>query len=228
MPILPDGITTQLGAIGLALAVDVNGIDALSFLGAQSPPCARFLVSSVRDTVATLGDGGWQALVDGLPEPAVRSCLTQLGITPRVGSNASLELDAPFVGAIDVRWRGDVATITPVGVVPRAGEAPPIFFDVVSKVPRDAKAWIGITGLPDYKIDEAVGWLQINASTWTITVDAIGMAPRAAKPWLDSLVRSFTVQLAGRGVVVEGSWFNVTEAPPAARLVATIPTDQLR
>ena len=99
--------------------------------------------------------------------------------------------------------------------------------DVIAKVPRGVAAWLAVTGLPDFKIEQAVGWLVTGAKAWTLTVEATGSTPTAAKDWIDTLVRGFTVALAGRGLVVDGSWFSITQSPPNAKLVATIPSDAL-
>src|SRR5580704_7906780 len=70
IPILPDAITGRLGTIGLALAVDFHAIDVRTLFGSRPPklPCAHDLIVDVRDAVATVGDGGWLGIVDGVPE----------------------------------------------------------------------------------------------------------------------------------------------------------------
>ena len=229
IPILPDSITARLGTIGLALAVDFHAIDVRTLFGARPPklPCAHDLLVGVRDAVATVGDGGWQGIVDGVPEPAARACLAQLGVAASTGSAAGgLELDVAGKQLV-VRWRGDVATLAEAGAVERGGDVPDVMKDVIAKVPRGVAAWLAVTGLPDYKIDQAVGWLEVGPKAWTITVNATGATPTAAKDWIDSLVRGFSVALAGRGTVVSGSWFEITSSPPTAKLVASIPVDAL-
>ncbi len=228
IPILPDAITARLGTIGLALAVDFHAIDVRTLFGARPPklPCAHDLLVGVRDAVATVGDGGWQGIVDGVPEAATRACLAQLGIAASNGSAGGLELDLAGKQLV-VRWRGDVATLAEANAVERGGEVPDVMKDVIAKVPRGVAAWLAVTGLPDYKIEQAVGWLEVGPKAWTITVSATGATPTAAKDWIDTLVRGFSVALAGRGTIVDGSWFAITTSPPTARLVASIPIDAL-
>jgi hypothetical protein len=225
IPILPDTITGRLGTVGLALAVDFHAIDVQELAGAQGPklPCAHDLLVGVRDAVVTVGDGGWQGIIDGLPAASTRACLAQLGIAAHDGSGGGLEIDAMGKQLV-ARWRGDIATLVEAGADERHGEVPDAMKDVIAQVPRGVAAWLAVTGLPDYKIEQAVGWLEVGPKAWTFTVNATGATPTAAKEWLDSLVRGFTVALAGRGLVVDGSWFAVTEKSPAATLVATIPT----
>jgi hypothetical protein len=225
IPILPDKITGRLGTIGLALAVDFHAIDVGELAGAQLPKaqCAHDLLVGIRDAVATVGEGGWQGIVDGLPAAQTRLCLSQLGVSAHDGSSGGLEIDALGKHLV-ARWRGDVATLVEAGIDERHGEVPDVMKDVIAQVPRGVAAWLAVTGLPDYKIDQAVGWLEVGPKAWTLTVNATGATATAAKDWLDTLVRGFTVALASRGLVVDGSWFAVTVKSPAATLVATIPT----
>ena len=235
VPILPDAVTARLGTIGLALAVDFHAIaasgagsgtfDVRELAGAQLPaaPCAHDLLVGVRDAVATVGDGGWQGIIDGLPQVATRECLAQLGIAAHDGSSGGLEI-AALGKQLVVRWHGDIATLVEGGAVERHGAVPDVMKDVIAQVPHGVAAWLAVTGLPEYKIEQAVGWLDVGPKAWTFTVNATGATPTAAKDWLDSLVRGFTVALAARGIIVDGSWFAVTVKSPAATLVATIPT----
>jgi hypothetical protein len=225
VPVLPDAITNRLGTIGLAVAIDFSAAGIEKLFGARST-CARDLIVHVRDAVATVGDGGWQGIVDGVPEAATRACLAQLGLAASNGSAGGLELELAGKQLV-VRWRGDVATLAEAGAVERGGDVPDVMKDVIAKVPRGVAAWLAVTGLPDYKIDQAVGWLEVGPKAWTITVNATGATPTAAKDWIDSLVRGFSVALAGRGTVVSGSWFEITSSPPTAKLVASIPVDAL-
>jgi hypothetical protein len=230
IPVLPDAITNRLGTIGLAVAVDFSAADVKKLFGPANAACARELVVNVRDAVATVGDGGWQGIVDGVPEVATRACLAQLGIAARDGSADSGDaLVVDLMGKhLAVRWRGDVATLRELGTEERHGEVPDVMKDQIAKVPRGVAAWLATSGLPDYKITGAVGWLQVDPKQWTLTIDADGATPTAAKDWIDTLVRGFTVALAARQVIVEGSWFAITALPPAsAKLVATIPVDAL-
>jgi hypothetical protein len=228
VPILPDAITARLGTIGLALAIDFHAIDVPALFGAHPAqvPCAHDLIVGVHDAVATVGDGGWQGIVDGIPEAPARACLAQLGIAAHDGSAGGLELSVAGKQLV-VHWRGDVATLVEAGAVERSGDVPDVMHDVIAKVPRGVAAWLAVTGLPDFKIEQAVGWLVTGAKAWTLTVEATGSTPTAAKDWIDTLVRGFTVALAGRGLVVDGSWFSITQSPPNAKLVATIPSDAL-
>jgi hypothetical protein len=227
LPILPEPIAAQLGTSGLALAIDFKGLDLMALLGSipAQTPCARALIAGVRDAVATVGDGGWQGMVDGLPEAPTRACLTTLGI-PMHAATGGLGIDAGGTSIV-VAWRGDVATIVQAGATPRSGPAPQELLDVVAQVPHYAKAWLAVTGLPDYQITRAVGWLEVAPMTWTFTVMAQGSTPTAAKTWIDSIVRGFTVALAGRGVTVDGAWFTVTDQPGTATLVAAVPVAAL-
>lgn len=227
VPILPDSITLRLGTVGLALAVDFHAIDVRALFGAHPPqvPCAHDLIVGVREAVATVGDGGWQGIIDGLPEAPTRACLAQLGIAAQ-GSGDGLAL-AVLGKQLIARWRGDVATLVEAGAPERHGDVPGVMHDAIAKIPRDVAAWLAITGLPDFKIAQAVGWLDAGTKAWTITVEATGATPTAAKEWIDTLVRGFTVKLAASGTTVDGSWFKVTDEAPNAKLVATIPTGAL-
>ena len=226
VPVLPDAIATRLGTIGLAIAVDFHGVDVPTLFGGQPAklPCVHDLVIGVRDAVVTVGDGGWQGIVDGLPEAPARACLAQLALPVRAGTGPFGGIEVDVHGTtLAVYWHGDVATVAQSGVIVRSGEPPLAMIDVIEKVPHGVKAWLAVTGLPDFKIERAVGWLDVQPAAWVITVNADGATPTAAKDWIDTLVRGFTVALAGRGITVDGSWFAITQAPPSAKLVATIP-----
>jgi hypothetical protein len=235
VPVLPDAITNRLGTIGLAVAIDFSAAGVQQLFGGPNAPsaCAHDLIVHVRDAVATVGDGGWQGIVDGVPEAATRACLSVLGVTARDGSSDGNQGgDALVVDVagkqLAVRWRGDIATLRELGAEERHGEVPDAMKDQIAKVPRGVAAWLATTGLPDYKVTGAVGWLEVEAKQWKLTITADGATPTAAKDWIDTLVRGFSVALAARQVVVEGAWFDVTTTPPAsAKLVATIPVDAL-
>ena len=227
VPILPDSITARLGTIGLALAVDFHAVDVRALFGAHPPqvPCAHDLIVGVREAVATVGDGGWQGIVDGLPEAPARACLAQLGIAAQ-GSGDTLAL-AVAGKQLLVTWQGDVATLVEAGAKERYGDVPGVMHDAIAKIPRGVAAWLAITGLPEYKVTQAIGWLEAGPREWTITVQATGATPSAAKDWIDTLVHGFTVKLAASGTTVDGSWFKTTDNAPNATLVATIPTHAL-
>ena len=227
LPILPGAIAAQLGTSGLALAVDFKGLELTSLLGSipAQTPCARELIAGISDGVATVGDGGWQGIVDNLPEAPTRACLTTLGV-PTHAVTGGLAIDAGGQSIV-VAWHGAIATIVQAGATLRSGPAPQELLDVVAQVPRYAKAWLAVTGLPDFQITRAVGWLEVAPMTWTFTVMAQGSTPVAAKAWIDSIVRGFTVALAGRGVTVDGAWFTVTDQPGTATLVAAVPVAAL-
>ncbi|HEX4451259.1 MAG TPA: hypothetical protein VH143_10340 [Kofleriaceae bacterium] len=230
IPVLPDAITNRLGTIGLAVAIDFSaaGVKQL-FDGPNAPAtCAHDLIVHVRDAVATVGDGGWQGIVDGVPEAATRACLTLLGVTSREGSDGDALVVDLAGKQLAVRWRGDIATLRELGSEERHGEVPDVMKDQIAKVPRRVAAWLATSGLPDYKVTGAVGWLEVDPKQWKLTINADGATPTAAKAWIDTLVRGFSVALASRHVVVEGAWFDVTTvAPASAKLVATIPVDAL-
>jgi hypothetical protein len=230
VPVLPDAITNRLGTIGLAVAIDFSASDVKKLFDSQpaTATCAHDLVVHVRDAVATVGDGGWQGIVDGVPEAATRACLSLLGVTARDGSDGDALVVDIAGKQLAVRWRGEIATLRELGSEERHGEVPDAMKDQIAKVPRGVAAWLATTGLPDYKVTGAVGWLEVGAKQWTLTITADGATPTAAKDFLDTLVRSFSVALAARHVIVEGAWFDVTTSPPAsAKLVATIPVEAL-
>src|ERR1700733_6301129 len=89
VPVLPDAITNRLGTIGLAVAIDFSAADLKKLFDGQpaTATCAHDLIVHVRNAVATVGDGGWQGIVDGVPEAATRACLSLLGVTSRDGSD---------------------------------------------------------------------------------------------------------------------------------------------
>ncbi len=230
VPVLPDAITNRLGTIGLAIAVDFSASDVKKLFDGQpaTATCAHDLIVHVRDAVATVGDGGWQGIVDGVPEAATRACLSLLGVTSRDGSDGDALVVDVAGKQLAVRWRGDIATLRELGAEERHGEVPDVMKDQIAKVPRGVAAWLATSGLPDYKVTGAVGWLEIDAKQWKLTINADGATPTAAKDWIDTLVRGFSVALASRHVVVDGAWFDVTTSPRAsAKLVATIPVDAL-
>src|SRR3569623_479679 len=50
VPVLPDSITNQLGNVGLALAIDLKGLETanLASLAPADPPCMRRILESAR------------------------------------------------------------------------------------------------------------------------------------------------------------------------------------
>ncbi|HEY1546732.1 MAG TPA: hypothetical protein VGG28_02875, partial [Kofleriaceae bacterium] len=181
VPVLPDAITNRLGTIGLAVAVDFSSSGVGKLFESSSSTCARDLVGHVRDAVATVGDGGWQGIVDGAPEAATRACLSVLGVTAHDGSDGDALVVDVAGKQLAVRWRGDIATLRELGADERHGEVPDAMKDQIAKVPRGVAAWLATTGLPDYKITGAVGWLDAGATQWKLTIDADGATPTAAK-----------------------------------------------
>ncbi|MEO8845098.1 MAG: hypothetical protein ABI591_24270 [Kofleriaceae bacterium] len=228
VPVIPDSITSQLGTVGFAMAVDLDKIDiaALTVLIPDDPPCIHAVLKTVKVAVLTQSAESWQAYVTGLGQPLLRDCVSKFapmfgGTVADHGSGFELALgDKPAV----FTWTGDTALITEGSNAPHAGDPPAVILELLAKVPRTAKGWLVASGFPKYKIKSATAWMETDPTTgWTFTVIAEASEQDMAKPWLDSIVTGFTAAARAKGATIDPSWFTVTGTPTTAKLVATLP-----
>ena len=228
VPVIPDSITSQLGTVGFAMAVDLHGIDlaALTVLIPDDPPCIHAVMNRVHLAVLTQSADSWQAYVTGLEQPLMRDCVGKFapmfgGKVADRGSGFELAIgDKPAV----FTWTGDTALITEGSNAPHAGDPPAVILDLLAQVPRTAKGWLVSSGFPVYKIKSAIAWMETDKATgWTFTVLAEGSEQDMAKPWLESIVTGFTAAAKAKGATIDPSWFTITATPTSAKLIAKIP-----
>jgi hypothetical protein len=238
IPIIPDSILAQLGAVNIALAVDFSKAD-VSKLVAILPDevaCTRDLVRSIHVAVlgvAMLGAGTdthtWptQGFVTGLPEAATRACLTRIapmfGFTMVEGSGGLLELQIPG-NPLTLAWRGDLAVITRIGHPASAGAPPPATFELMLRVPLDAAAWMVFELNRTPKIKSIVGWLQTRTDQWIITITAEGTEFDLTRSMFESFVNGIKSAAIKKGRHVDDSWFAIESTKTTAKLVMTFPT----
>lgn len=237
IPIIPDSILAQLGAINIAVAVDFSKAD-LSKLVAILPDevaCARDLVRSIRVAVlgvAALGAGAdthtWptQGFVTGLPEAATRACLARIapvfGFTTVDGSGGLLELQIPG-NPFTLAWHGDLAVIARSGHPASAGAPPPATFELMLQVPLDAEAWMVFEANREGKIKSIVGWLQTRTDQWIITVTAEGDESGLTRSMFESFVKGMKDAAIKKGRHVDDRWFAIESTKTTAKLVMRFP-----
>jgi len=228
VPVIPDSITSQLGTVGFAMAVDLHGVDiaALTFLIPDDPPCIHAVMKTVGLAVLTQDVDSWQGYVTGVEQPLLRDCVGKFApmfggkVTDR-GSGFELTIgDKPAV----FTWSGATALITEGSNAPHAGDPPGVILDLLARVPRTAKGWLVSSGFPKYKIRSATAWMETDkVAGWTFTVLAEASEQDMAKPWLESIVKGFTETARAKGATIDPSWFTITTTPTAAKLIAKIP-----
>jgi hypothetical protein len=227
VPVLPDTITNQLGNVGLAIAIDLKGLETanLAALAPADPPCMRTLLESARLGALTQSGATWQGYIAGVDPAATRACVTTfasragLTVTDR---GTGFELD---VGATPVvfQWQGDVALITEGKEPPHAGEPSGAVYDLLAKVPRTAKGWFVSLGIPAYKMRDIVAWLDLFSDSFQITLQFQSMTRDEAGVEAARVVESFKEAARGNGVKVDDSWFDIKSTPTAATVTAKLP-----
>src|SRR3569623_3328185 len=80
VPVLPDSITNQLGNVGLALAIDLKGLETanLASLAPADPPCMRRILESARLGAQHQSGATWQGYIAGVDPAAPRACVTEI------------------------------------------------------------------------------------------------------------------------------------------------------
>jgi hypothetical protein len=232
VPILPDVITSQLGPVDVVAAVDLSKLD-LHKLTAAIPgklACLRDLVASAHIGVFASGDHA-HGIVTGLSETATRACLASvapaLGFTMADGAEGALELQIPG-NPVALAWHGDLLVVTQAGHPSSSGNPPAALLELVSHVPRDAKAWMASTGFDKKKIKSVVAWITTPPDHWIVTVMAEGLEPDVARKWVESFAGGAKSAATAKGIKLDDSWFKVESTKTSARLVATIPSEILR
>jgi hypothetical protein len=229
LPVVPDAITSQLGAVTFAMAIDLSGTD-LGWIARMLPEplaCARDLVTKLRVVVLAKSDR-MQGFVTGLALDPTRACIGQLA--PAMGFAAADRPDGTYEiqisdQPVSLRWSGDMLVITEGGKSPTSGGPPSAITELLSRVPPGAKAWIASSGFPDRKIKSMIGWFLTSTEHWTLTLTAEGTEPDAARSWVDDMVAGFKEAAAGRGVAVDDKWFAIESTKTTTKLVATLPVD---
>jgi hypothetical protein len=229
IPIVPDTVTAQLGAVGFVIAVDLHRLD-LGKVAALIPDqlgCTRELLAAADMGVIAAGEH-WEGFVTGLPEQPTRACIAKLA--PAFGATThdmtdGFRIDIPD-NPVLLAWHGNTVTITQVGQTPRGGDPPGVILDLATSVPRKAQGWIVSSGFPKYKIKSSVMWLETSPSTWTFTITAESTEAGAAKPWVASVIDGFKEGAGAKGVKIDDAWFTLTSSSPtSAKLVAAIPIE---
>jgi hypothetical protein len=227
LPVLPDSITNQLGNVGLALAIDLKGLEAanLASLAPADPPCMRAILQSARLGAVTQSGATWQGYVAGVDPAAARACVTAFaghaGLTVK-DHGTGFELDLGTTPVV-FQWHGDLALITEGQEPPHAGEPPGIMFDLLAKVPRAAKGWFASTGIPAYKMKNIVAWLTLLPDAFQFTLEFDSMTRDEAGVEAARVVEAFKEAARGNGVTVEDSWFDIKSTPMSATVTAKLP-----
>ena len=227
VPVLPDSITNQLGNIGLAMALDLKGLDAanLATLAPADPPCMRRILESARVAALTQSGATWEGYLAGVDPAATRACVTEFASRAGLAvkdHGTGFELDAGKT-QVAFQWKGDLALITGVKEPPHAGEPPSVIYDLLSKVPRTAKGWFVALGIPEYKMRNIVAWLELHSDTFQIMLQFDSTTSDEAGVEAARVVEAFKEAARGNGVKVEDSWFEITSTPRSATVVAKLP-----
>ena len=225
--IVPDDVLDDLGEFDLGLAVDLHLID-LDRFGSYIPDalgCARDLLKTARMVVVTFADDSWEAHVTGLDEARTCECLGKLA--PLLGFDlqhldASYRLGLPE-NPLELAWHDDDAVIVQAGHAQRHGEPPVLIRDLLSQVPRSAKAWFVSSGFPQSTIDSVVLYIETTAETLSITATAESSEQGAAKSFVEGVLKGMKTSAAAKGVHIEDSWIVIDSTPTKAKVVATIP-----
>lgn len=227
LPVLPDSITNQLGNVGLALAIDLKGLEAarLAELAPADPPCMRRILESARLGALTQSGATWQGYIAGVDPAATRACVTEFasraGLTVK-DHGTGFELDVATTPVV-FQWQGDLALITEGQEAPHAGEPSGVIYDLLAKVPRTAKGWFVAIGIPAYKMRNIVAWLDLMSDAFQITLQFDSVTRDEAGVEAARVVEGFKEAARGNGVKVEDSWFDVKSTPTSATVVAKLP-----
>jgi hypothetical protein len=227
LPVLPDSITNQLGNVGLAMAIDLKGLETanLAELAPADPPCMRRILESARLGALTQSGAVWQGYIAGVDPAATRACVTEL--SSRMGfavkdHGTGFELDVSATPVV-FQWQGDLALITQGREPPHAGEPAGAILDLLRDVPRSAKGWFVSLGIPAYKMRNIVAWLDLYSDSFQITLQFESMTQDEAGVEAARVVESFKEAARGNGVNVEDTWFEIKSTPTAATVVAKLP-----
>jgi hypothetical protein len=227
LPVLPDSITNQLGNVGLAMAIDFNGLEAAHIAAAApaDPPCMRRILESARLGALTQSGAVWQGYIAGVDPAATRACVTEFASRAGLAvadHGTGFELDLGATPAV-FQWQGDVALITEGKEAPHAGEPSSAIYDLVAKVPRTAKGWFVALGIPAYKMRDIVAWLDLYSNNFQLTLQFQSMTQDEAGVEAARVVEGFKEAARGNGVAVEDSWFDIKSTPTSATVVAKLP-----
>ncbi|MEO6774227.1 MAG: hypothetical protein ABI467_14605 [Kofleriaceae bacterium] len=227
LPVLPDTITNQLGNVGLALALDFDGLEAanLAQLAPADPPCMRAILRSARLGALTQSGATWQGYVVGVDPAATRACVTAFAAHAGLAvkdHGIGFELDLATTPVV-FQWQGDLARVTEGKEPPHAGQPPGIMFDLLAKVPRTAKGWFAATGIPAYKMKNIVAWLTLLSDAFQFTLQFDSMTRDEAGVEAARVVEAFKEAARGNGVEVQDSWFDIKSTPTSATVTARLP-----
>jgi len=232
LPVLPDSITTQLGNVGLAIAIDLKGLEAanLATLAPADPPCMRRILQSARLGALTQSVATWQGYITGLDPAATRACVTEFasraGLAVKDHGTTGFELDVGGTPAV-FQTQGDLTLITQGTEPPHAGEPSAELYDLLAKVPRSAKGWFVALGIPAYKMKNIVAWLELMSDGFELTLQLESTTKDEAGVEAARVVNAFKDAMRGNGVKVEDSWFDIKSTPTAATVTARLPTAAL-
>ncbi len=229
-PLVPDPIAIQVGSANVVIAIDLAKLDIaeLSPMVPEGLDCVRGLLGKVGVVVLALGEHS-QGFVTGMPEDATIKCITELA--PLLGATTRPAGDAFQVviggDTYAIRWGKDGVTTIRDEAHPMKIAAPtPKLVALIKQVPRDSEGWMVSGGWPKLKITSSVAWIKSEKDSWHLVVTANGSEPGVAASWLASIPRGFKQGAAAKGVVVDDSWFKVTNANAmSARLDGNIPSD---
>jgi len=227
LPVLPDSITNQIGNVGLAIAIDLKGLEAanLATLAPADPPCIRTILQTARLGAVTQSGATWQGYVAGVDPAATRACVTafasRAGLTVK-DHGTGFELDTTTTPVV-FQWQGDLALVTEGKEPAHAGEPPGIMFDLLAKVPRTAKGWFASVGIPAYKMKNIVAWLDLFSDTFQFTLQFDSMTQDEAGVEAARVVEAFKEAARGNGVKLEDSWFDIKSTPTSATVTAKLP-----
>jgi hypothetical protein len=227
LPVIPDSMTSQLGAVRLAIAVDLAAWKLQRFT-AKLPPelaCLNDVVPSLGSVVVTSGDS-WQAMVTGVPEAATRACLAKVApvlgfaISDRPGDGYELQIPN---NPVKLAWEDKTLVVTQSGHPRTTGVPPAEIMTLLGRVPRAAKFWVVSSGFSAFKLKSAIGWLEAHEDRGVFTFTAEGTEADPSGPWIAGMVAGMKDQAAKRGLKVEDSWIVVTSTKTTTKLTATIP-----
>ena len=227
LPVLPDSITNQLGNVGLAMAIDLKGLETanLAALAPADPPCMRRILESARLAALTQSGATWQGYIAGVDPAATRACVTTFASRAGLAvkdHGTGFELDVATTPVV-FQWQGDLALITEGQEPPHAGEPAGAVYDLVAKVPRTAKGWFVSLGIPAYKMRDIVAWLDLFSDSFQLTLQFDSMTRDEAGVEAARIVEAFKQAARGNGVKVEDSWFEIKSTPKTATVTAKLP-----
>lgn len=225
---VPGRIASQLGASNVVIAIDLSRAGGLieRFDAILPGPlaCARELLSSVGVLVVGASDNVRLGFITQLPEEATRKCLD--AIAPLFGARTHTNGNHYELEASDQRyamtWQDGIAAIRPAGQDARGALSAEVRAQI-EKVPASAIAWIASGGFDQYKIDNAIAWIELESDVVRLRVIARGTEAGVAEPWVRRIVEGFQEGVTARGIAFEERWFTLASQPMSAELDARIP-----